>query len=63
VTCSSHQPMYLAQSLMGNMRNSDTHCAEELVGLLGIAWGKNGYGPFVPDSLMPCTYGFVPGSA
>ncbi|KXX76815.1 Activator of stress genes 1 [Madurella mycetomatis] len=59
LTCSSHHPMYLAQSFMGNTPNPDTDNAKQLVGILGLPWGKNGYGPFVPDSMMPATYGFA----
>lgn len=51
--------MYLAQSFMGNMPNRDTDNAKELAEILGISWGENGYGPFVPDSLIPATYGFT----
>ncbi|GAB1316919.1 Activator of stress genes 1 [Madurella fahalii] len=63
LTCSSHHPMYLAQSFMGNTPNGDTDNAKQLAGILGLSWGKNGYGPFVPDSLMPATYGFAFGSS
>jgi hypothetical protein len=54
--------MYLAQSLMGNMPNRGTENAKQLAEILGIPWGENGYGPFVPDSLIPGTYGFTFGS-
>lgn len=62
LTCSSYHPMYLAQSFMGNTPNRDTDNAKQLAEMLGLSWGENGYGPFVPDSLMPATYGFAFGS-
>jgi hypothetical protein len=63
LTCESYHPMYLAQSFMGNTPNRDTQNAKQLAEILGLSWGKSGYGPFVPDSLMPATYGFAFGSA
>jgi len=59
MTCSSYLPMYLAQSFMGNTPNRDTDNAKKLAEILGVPWGENGYGPFVPDSLIPATYGFA----
>lgn len=63
LTCSSYHPMYLAQSFMGNTPNRDTANAKQLAEVLGISWGKHSYGPFVPDLLMPATYGFAFGSS
>lgn len=59
LTCVTLYPMYVAQSFMGNMPNRDTGNAKQLAEILGIPWGENGYGPFVPDSLIPATYGFT----
>ncbi|KAK1750078.1 activator of stress genes 1 [Echria macrotheca] len=59
LTCEVYHPMYIAQSFMGNMPNRDTVEAKRLAEKVVISWGENGYGPFVPDSLMPATYGFV----
>jgi len=61
--CDSYHPMYLAQSFMGNTPNRDTENAKELARILGLPWGKNGFGAFVPDLLMPATYGFTFDSA
>ncbi|KAK4155292.1 activator of stress genes 1 [Chaetomidium leptoderma] len=62
LTCTSYHPMYLTQSFMGNTPNRDTDNAKQLAAILGLSWGKNGYGPFAPDSLMPATHGFAFGS-
>ncbi|KAK0639200.1 hypothetical protein B0T16DRAFT_462900 [Cercophora newfieldiana] len=62
MTCSSYVPMYLAQALIGNLPNRDTRNAKKLTDILEIPWLEIGYGPFVPDSLIPATYGFVPAS-
>jgi len=56
--------MYLTQALMSNTPNADTHNAQKLVEILALpAWGGENreYGPFVPESLMPATYGFTYG--
>ncbi|KAK3985329.1 activator of stress genes 1 [Cladorrhinum sp. PSN332] len=63
LTCEAYQPMYLAQSFMGNVRNRDTQNAKKVAEILGIEWEDDAqYGAFVPQSLMPATYGFVFGS-
>ncbi|KAK0653161.1 hypothetical protein B0T16DRAFT_455470 [Cercophora newfieldiana] len=59
MTCSSYVPMYLAQALIGNLSNRDTKNAKKLAEILEIPWADNGYGPFVPDSLIPVSYGFA----
>ncbi|KAK0730250.1 hypothetical protein B0H67DRAFT_638772 [Lasiosphaeris hirsuta] len=60
--CESHHPMYVTQSFIGNTPNIDTEVAKQIAEVLDIPWGENGYGPFVPDSLMPATHGFSFGS-
>lgn len=50
--------MYVAQSFMGNTATLDADASRQLAEIVGIPWGESGYGPFVPDSLMPATYGF-----
>ncbi|KAH6847644.1 hypothetical protein B0I37DRAFT_148681 [Chaetomium sp. MPI-CAGE-AT-0009] len=62
LTCVSYHPMYIAQCFMSNTPNRDIDNAKQLADILGLSWGKNDYGPFVPDSLMPATYGFAFGS-
>ncbi|KAK4158960.1 activator of stress genes 1 [Cladorrhinum sp. PSN259] len=63
LTCEAHQPMYLAQSLLSNVGNKGTENAKKLAEILGIEWVDDAkYGPFVPESLKPATYGFVFGS-
>ncbi|KAK0705796.1 hypothetical protein B0T21DRAFT_377605 [Apiosordaria backusii] len=63
LTCEAYQPMYLAQSFLGNMPNRDTENAKRFAEILGLQWAdNNGYGAFVPESLMPATYGFVFGN-
>ncbi|KAK3292976.1 uncharacterized protein B0H64DRAFT_203880 [Chaetomium fimeti] len=59
LTCASYHPMYIAQSFMSNTPNRDHDNAKKLADILGLQWGNNDYGPFVPDSLMPSTYGFT----
>ncbi|KAK3362518.1 hypothetical protein B0T25DRAFT_561584 [Lasiosphaeria hispida] len=63
LTCSAHYPMYVAQSFIGNTPNIDTEVAKQIAEILEIPWGENGYGPFVPDSLIPATHGFMFGSS
>lgn len=48
---------------MSNTPNRDIDNAKQLADILGLQWGNSDYGPFVPDSLMPATYGFAFGSA
>lgn len=59
LTCGSCHPMYIAQCFMSNTPNRDIDNARQLADILGLQWGQNDYGPFVPDSLMPATYGFA----
>lgn len=63
LTCVSCHPMYIAQCFMSNTPNRDIDNAKQLADILGLQWGNSDYGPFVPDSLMPATYGFAFGSA
>ncbi|KLU84771.1 hypothetical protein MAPG_03807 [Magnaporthiopsis poae ATCC 64411] len=58
LACKAYHPMYVAQSFMGNTVTLDNDAARQLAEIVGIPWGESGYGPFVPDSLMPATYGF-----
>ncbi|KAH6623330.1 hypothetical protein F5144DRAFT_497883 [Chaetomium tenue] len=51
------------QCFMSNTPNRDLDNAKQLADIMGLQWGKNDYGPFVPDSLMPATYGFAFGSS
>ena len=56
---SATNPMYLARGLMSNLPNRDTKVARSLAGILGFPHTESPpYGPFVPESLMPHTYGF-----
>lgn len=59
MACASLFPMYLAQSLLGNMHNRDTKNAKMLAEMLEIPWGDDGYGPFVPETLVPARWGFT----
>ncbi|KAK4248805.1 activator of stress genes 1 [Corynascus novoguineensis] len=59
LTCTTYHPMHVAQSFMGNLLNRDTCNAKRLAELLGLSWDESGYGPFVPELLMPATYGFA----
>lgn len=59
LTCSCYHPMYIAQALMGNTPNRDTEVAKQLAEILGLSWSDTGYGPFVPDCVIPATYGFT----
>jgi hypothetical protein len=49
-------PMYLTQGLMGDMENRDADSAQALASILGLS-GQGRYGAFVPQSMMPESYG------
>ncbi len=52
-------PIYLTQSLMGNLPNRDTKRGHRLSGILGMPWEEGtAYSPLVPKTLQPDTYGF-----
>ncbi|KAH8664583.1 hypothetical protein BX600DRAFT_437121 [Xylariales sp. PMI_506] len=59
LTGSTH-PTYIAQDLMGNLRNNNHDAAKSFIEAIGVPWdSKQTFPPLVPESLVPETYGFT----
>jgi hypothetical protein len=52
-------PMYLAQSLVGNLETPDHEEAKILADVMGVPFDPlSAWGPFAPEALRPDLHGF-----